>query len=258
MGDYLRLRGKIYLAKRDSSGNPGGFFYVGNSPKCDLGFEYDVTEHQESTTGQDLVDLRLRKAKKCTLSIMLEDIQSDNLKLLFYGEKVTQASGSYTGSNYDTFPAGLVVGQYVRLAKKNVSTFVLKDSAGTPATLVLNTDYKIVNAKAGIIQILGLGSYTQPFKSQYAYASTETVTFFQGSDSEYFLMQEGLNVTTSPFKECGSELYRVSLDPTKTFELISSGDNASQFEITGSVLRDAARSTDTDFGAFGRWLYLDA
>ncbi len=257
MGDYLRLRGRIYLAKRDADGNPGAFFFIGNAPKCDLALEYEVSEHQESTSGQDLVDLRIRKAKKGTISLVLEDIQIPNMQLLFYAENVTQASGSYTGGNYDTFASGLAVGDYVRLAKKNVSTLVIKDSTGSPVTLTLGTHYEITNAKMGIVKILSLSSLTQPLKAQYAYAETETVTMFQASDSEYFLMHEGLNVTTSPYKECGTELYRLSLDPTKTFELISSGESAAQFPIDGSVLRDAARATNSAFGAFGRFIYLD-
>jgi hypothetical protein len=248
-------RGKIYLATRDSNGNPGGFFFVGEAPKFDVGLETDTEEVQESTSGQDLTILRLRKAKKGTVAITLRDIQKENLKLLLSGASADQGSGSYASSNYDTFPTGLTVGQYVRLAKKNVSTLVIKDSAGTPATLVLDTDYSIVDADRGIVKILSLGAYTQPFKAQYSYAATKAVTMFTGSDSEFFLMFAGINTTTSPHTKADVELYRVSFDPAKALSLITT--EVASFDLDGSVLRDAARVDDSAFGGFGRFVYID-
>ncbi|HEX8773257.1 MAG TPA: hypothetical protein VF735_06590 [Pyrinomonadaceae bacterium] len=248
-------RGKIMMALRDSNGNPGAFYYVGETPKLDVNMEVEKEEVQESSSGNDLTMLTRRKAKKGKMSISLRDIQQANLRLLLSGENANQASGSYSGSNYDTFPTGLVVGDYVRLQKKNVSSFVLKDSAGSAATLVLDTDYEIVDADRGLIKILSLGSYTQPFKAQYSYALTKAVTMLTGTNPEYFVWLQGLNTTRSPFAKGDGEFYRVTFDPAKSLALITT--EVSSFEIEGDVLRDSTRVDNTAFGGFGRWVYVD-
>ncbi len=190
------------------------------------------------------------------MKITLEDIQKNNLLLAFAGTSQT-LSGSYSGSSYDTFDSTLAVGDIVKLKQFNVSTLVVKDSAGSPATLVLNTDYEIVDAKQGLIRILSLGSYTQPFRAQYAYASTSAVTGFTGSDDdEYYIYCALLNTEPSTDQAIGVEIYRVTFDPVKALALIN--DDMGQLELEGEVLRDSVRADDTNYGGFFRFIYADA
>lgn len=255
--NFFSGSGEILLAKRDSNGNPGAFFRVGNAPKFEVGMNIERTKHKDSRYGGRLEDRILSKTKSGTVKMTLEDIRKDVVALLLAGKKVSLGSGSYSGSSYDTFPSGLVVGSIVKLAKPNATSIVIKDSAGSPATLVANTDYRVLDAKHGLIEILSLGSYTQPFKAQYSYGATDVVTVFEAADDdEYSLYFAGLNEEANPDQKVGLDIYRIIFDPAKLLALIN--DDQSSFELEGSIFRDGTRADDTNFGGFARWYYIDA
>ncbi|MDQ1610336.1 MAG: hypothetical protein QOG00_267 [Pyrinomonadaceae bacterium] len=255
--NYASFQGKLYLAKRSSAGVNQAFRYLGNVPAGELALNVERRKHQESTTGKRLVDKIQTTTKAGRVKLTLEDIHKKNVALCFGGANVTLASGSYSGSNYDTFASGLVVGDIVKLTKPVASSIVVKDSAGSPATLVLNTDYKILDAKHGLIEILSLGSYTQPFRAQYSYAQTEAVTAYEaGDDDEYFLYCALVNTEASPDQAIGIEIYRIVFDPAAATQLINNEQGS--FPIEAEVLRDSTRADDTNYGGFFRWLFNDA
>jgi hypothetical protein len=254
--NYYSFQGKIYLGKRNASGVPVNMYFVGNAPKASLDLSVDRRKHKESTSGQRLTDKVTTTTKSGRLKITLEDIQKNNLLLAFAGTEQS-LSGSYTGANYDTFPTGLAAQGIVKLKQFNVSFFVLKDSAGSPATLVLDTDYEIVSAKHGLIRILNLGSYTQPFKAQYAYAATTVITGYTAADDEEWYVYCALNNDEpSTDQAIGMEIYRNIFDPVAALALIN--DEQGQLEMEAEVLRDATRADDTKYGGFFRWVYADA
>jgi hypothetical protein len=254
--NYYSFQGKIYLFKRNSSGGLTGGWFIGNSPKSELDLSVERRKHKESTSGQRTTDKIQTTTKSGRLKITFEDIQKKNLLLAF--SAVEQSlSGAYTSSNFDTFATGQVVGDIVKLKQFNISTLVVKDSAGTPATLVLDTDYEIVSAKHGLIRILSLGSYTQPFKAQYAYAATTVLTGFEGSDDEeYYIYCALTNTEATTDQAIGVEVYRNVFDPAAALALIN--DEQGQLELEAEVLRDSTRADDTKYGAFFRWIYADA
>lgn len=67
-------------------------------------------------------------------------------------------------------PAGLVAGDVITTNNKRISSVVITDSAGSPATLTLTTDYVITDAHDGIITLVNVTGFTQPFHVAYAYA----------------------------------------------------------------------------------------
>lgn len=256
--NYFSGQGDLLLAKRDSSGNPGAFWMIGNSPKFELSFSVERRKHQEARSGQRLVDKVQSTTKGGMVKFTLEDIRKDNIALAMSGNKVSLGSGSYSGSSYDTFPSGLVVGSIVKLAKPNAASIVVKDSAGSPATLVLNTDYKVLDADHGLIEILSLGAYTQPFRGQYSYAATDVITALEANDDdEYYLYFAGINTEGSPTdQKIGADVYRCVFNPTQLMALINNEQGS--FDIEGEVLKDLARSADANFGGFARLVYVDA
>jgi hypothetical protein len=255
--NYYSFQGGIYLYKRDASGNRTGGWFIGNAPKAELDLSVERTMHKESTSGQRLTDKVTTKTKKGRLKITFEDIQKKNLLLAFAGTEQS-ISGSFTGANYDTFTTGLAAGDIGKLQQFNVSTLVIKDSAsGTPATLVLDTDYKIHSAKHGLIEILNIGSYTQPFKAQYAYAATTVVTGYTAADDEEYYVYCALNNDEpSTDQAIGVEIYRNVFDPVAALALIN--DEQGQLEMEAEVLRDATRADDPKYGGFFRFVYADA
>jgi hypothetical protein len=255
--NYFSGQGDILLAKRNTAGNPGAFWMVGNAPKFEVTPSIERREHQESRSGSRLVDKVQSTTKGGAVSITIEDIRRDNVALLLSGSKVTLGSGSYTAGSPDTFPSGLVVGSIVKLARPNASTIVIKDSAGTPATLTLGTHYRVLDAAHGLVEILSLGALVQPFKAEYSYAATEAVTALTANDDdEYFLYFAGVNTEGSPDQKIGFTIYRVVFDAAELLALITADQGS--FDLAGRILRDEARSADANFGGFARFDYVTA
>lgn len=245
---YFSGQGSLYVATRDASGNATGFRDIGNVPMLKLSLETDVLEHKESRTGQRLTDLRLIRERRARVMVTLDSFTKANLMMLLYGTSSSVAGGTVSA---EALPSGLVAGDMVSLAFPLVDpaeAFTIVDSAGTPASLTENTHYK-VDKGAGMVTILNVGTFTQPFKASYKYKTEDVVPFFRQSTTERFLRFSGLNTANSD-KPVVVELYRVLFDPVKDFNLIN--DEFAQFELEGTVLYDSTRDTNSSLGGFGR------
>src|SRR5438045_2402618 len=135
--NYFSFQGKLYIAKRHATnGGPSeGYRFLGNAPTGEINLTVDRRTHKQSTSGQRLVDKVQTQIKEGRLKLTLEDIQAKNAALAFSGANVTIAAGTVTGSN-DTVPSGLVRYDIVKSKFPNISALVVKDSAGSPATLL--------------------------------------------------------------------------------------------------------------------------
>ena len=242
---YFSGRGKIFVAPRLTSGLPGPMRWFGNVPAAKINLQIEKKEHTESYSGQDLTDLIVRTAKKADVEFDLEDWSTDNLALLWHGNKSSIAASTVTAEVMPT----AAVGNYLRLKYGKVSSVVVKDSAGTPATLTLGTDYSISSADHGAIKILNLGAYVQPLKVDYAYALQSNVGMFQAALADQWVRFEGLN-TADTLKPVLIELYKVSFDPLSGMDLI--GSDALKMPMRGSALYDDLKVGDAVLGQFGR------
>jgi hypothetical protein len=249
----VSFQGAIYLAKNNSSGNPGPLWWVGNCPKAELAPSVERRKHRESFSGNRQIDRTRFKSRDAILNLTLEDISKDNIAVGLLGKKVTTAGGSITAETFQT----AAVGSVLKLKYPNASSIVITDSAGSPATLTLNTHYKILNAKTGLIEILSLGAFTQPFKAAYTAAAVSVITGMEGDDAdEYYLFCDLVNTEPSTDQAIGIEIYRCQIDPTKLLALIN--EDAGTFDIECSVMRELTRATDSEFGGYFRWIYNDA
>jgi len=249
---YFSGQGKVYLGTRNSDGTFNAPLFVGNVPSLSVNLDTDVVEHKESTTGKRLPDLRLTREQRATVQMTLEDINSDNLALMLHGTKRTIASSAVTN---EAMPTAMAVGSLYKAAQEGLSAISVVDSAGTPATLVLNTHYKVVDAAFGLIEILNIASFVQPFKINYTYAARTQVPIFDAAATERYIRYHGLN-TANTNKKVLVEIYRVLFDPAQNMQLIN--DDVAQWEMTGSCLYDASREGTTALGPFGRFSYVDA
>lgn len=243
-------QGKIYIGPRQVGGAAGAFRYVGNVRDFKFALATTTLEHKESVSGQRLTDQRLITEKKSTVSGVLEDFNIDNLALALYGTKATQAGSTVTA---EALPLALVIGDYVRTKYPNITAVVVKDSTGSPATLVLNTDYEITSAKHGTIKILNLGSYVQPFKVDYTYASHSHVPMFNTAAPERWIKFDGINTADSN-KEVLVEFYRCLLDPLSELAVIQ--DDYGTLPLAGSALYDDTKLADAYLGQFGRFVQI--
>jgi hypothetical protein len=241
---YFSGQGKVRIAQRDASGNALAFRYLGNCSALTLSPTTDVLTHKESVTGQRLTDLRLLREKNVNLNIQMQEFSAGNLAQGFYGASSVIAGSTVVAEEFPT----VAVGDFVRTAQQDLTNIVVKDSDGAPATLVLDTDYRIESAKHGTIEFLNLGAYTQPFTIDYTYAGATNINMFTQALPERWMRFEGLNTADSNAPVL-IEVFRVALDPINEAQLIS--DEILNMELPGSALYDSTKDNDAVLGQFG-------
>ncbi len=246
MSYYASFQGRVYLGKRDLAGNPIDIRSPGNVADLSLALKTDTLEHYESQTGQRSLDHRMVKQKSATVNLTIEEFTKENLALALYGNVVTGTTGTVTDEPVGN--ATPMLGDRYVLAHPKVASLVVKDSAGTPATLTLGTHYT-ADSDFGAIQFLDLTGFTAPFKASYAFGAVEEVGIFTQPLPERYVRFEALNTAKGNAKFL-IELYRVAFDPLKKFDLISNDYN--KFELEGSLLADSTKPYDAALGQFGR------
>jgi hypothetical protein len=242
---YFSGQGRVYIANRDSNGNPLALRWLGNVPELKVSLNVETIEHTESYSGQRLTDLSLIKKKDGEFTCAIEDFSIENLELTLYGQTSSVTAGTVTN---EALPTGVVAGGIYLLANQFVSSVVVKDSAASPATLTAGTHYK-VHAEQGAIEFLNVAGFTQPFKVDYSYGAAMRLAMFKSAKPEVWLRFDGLN-TADGNKRVIVDLYRVVLNPTKDLSLI--GDELQKFELSGKVLADTTKSDTGPLGLFGR------
>lgn len=247
---YFSGQGKVYAAPRGVGGAAGAFKFLGNVPELSVAMATSVIEHKESTSGSRITDQRIVKENKASCSMVLEEFNANNLVMALYGTTTAITGSTVTG---EAFPSGLVAGDFVRTKFPKISAVTIKDGAGSPVTLVAGTDYAIESANHGLIRIISVGTYVQPFTINYTYAASTDVTMFSSAPAERYLRFEGLN-TADGNNAVLVELYRVLFDPLKNFGMIQ--DDLAKFQLDGGVLYDTTRIADSQLGGFGRVMLL--
>jgi hypothetical protein len=243
MSELFSLQGRLYSAIRNpTTGRPGALTDLGNVSKAESTLTPTISDKFDSRSGLRVLIGRLMKERKGELNMTMDEITLENLALALFGAQVPVVGGTVTA---EVFPAGLVVGDSVALAKQGVSALVVTDSAVTPAVLVAGTDYKLVGSIVTMLTVTG----TQPFKAAYTYAAQTIVTMMTSvKPPERYIVFDGLD--TNEGVGVHAELYRVQFLPAKTFSLID--PDWGGFDMTASVLYDELNADDTDFGGFGR------
>jgi len=245
---YYSGQGRCFIGDSELE----GLRKVGNVPALVISLSVETLEHKESHSGQRLTDKRLQIGKTANVTITLENFKKENLALALYGTVDEEAASSAVDEAFtDDSP---VVNYVYPLDHQQVSNVVVEDSAGTPATLIEDTDYE-VNYEHGSIEILNLGSYVAPFTASYDYAAVSRVGMFAETPPERFMRFEGLN-TAETDEPVLVELYKVKLDPLAELGLIT--DEITQLELTGTALLDSSRSVSADLSQFGRAVFIPA
>jgi len=251
--------GQVFAGLRDAvTGLPKGMFPFGNCPKVEVAMNIERRKHKDSRTANRTQDKVQTVTKGGEFRVTLEDIARKNVGLYLSGNQVTIAASSYSSGSPDiSNDSALAVGSIWKLRKPNVSSLVIKDSTGSPVTLTLGTHYRIASAKDGLVEILSLASLTQPLKAEYSYAQTIVVTGLSADDNlEYYIYCAVTNTEPTTDQSLGFHCYRVVFNPAQVMSLINSDQGS--FELVGEILRDPVLASDTQFGEFCRWDFLDA
>ena len=165
--NYTLGRGNIYFARFTEGEVPGPFRFVGNTPEISLTVETEDLEHTSSDAGVNQVDDRVALSVTRTGTMVMDDIQDENLALFFFGSRSMEttasgdASGSpedFTGVNVDdVLQLGLSDTNRVGVRNVSVTSVALTDDpAGDRApvaALTEGTNYS-VDAMNGFVTIL--------------------------------------------------------------------------------------------------------
>ncbi|WKZ15432.1 MAG: hypothetical protein QY317_16170 [Candidatus Jettenia caeni] len=163
---YLIGGGKLYF----NAGGNTGFRDLGNIVNISLTKAIKDLEHYAAASGKKLLDKKVVIESKIGLKFKLDEFDKDNLDMIFLGDGAADASYS-SGSVVDEAITGYIDRVFFT-AKGGISAVVITNDAGN-ITYVADTDYKIIDATKGIIEILSGGAISngQALKVDYSYAA---------------------------------------------------------------------------------------
>lgn len=244
---FFSGQGPTFAAPIDvTTGKIGAMFDLGNLASVELALATTEITDKESKSGNRLVAARVETEVNTKFTIVLKEPVLANLELMVRGTRVSNTGAAVVDEINSQ--SNLAVGDFLITKFQNISAITVKDSAGSPATLVLNTDYSVESVKFGRLKILNLGTYVQPFKVSYTYANRVIVPFFNRLASNYFIHMEGINTIDST--NFLAQLYNTRVSPAEAFPLLN--DEFGRYTLTGSSIIDPFRESDPNFGRFGR------
>jgi hypothetical protein len=207
--------------------------------------EIQTSEHTESFSGQRLPYGRMTTKKSANTTLTLFEMRPEVLALALYANRVETVAGTVTA---ETLPDDLAVGDLTVLDHPMVSGLVLTDSTGTPVTLDEGEDYALENPTSGLVRILDTSGFTQPFKAAYSYASVTDTLILTTTPPERWVQMVGVNTLND--EPVIVDLYRVRFEPASQLPLHN--EEFGSFELSGSLLVDAALAANANLGGFGR------
>lgn len=207
----------------------------------------EFIEHVSKRSSIAKKDLKVVRMVSATGKMVCAKHSADLLKKYLYASKTTVTGGSFSATAFAKTSAA--VGDILPLpgGKTNVTSLVITDSAGSPATLVLGPDYEISQGKSSI-KILNLGSYTQPFKAAGTEAAGSQVNLFQSPPALQGLRFEGLNKANND-AVIVIDLPKIQISPAAEWGLLNDGSDVNKYEIDFEILED---STNANY-PFGRY-----
>jgi hypothetical protein len=251
---YYYGQGKVYSRPYGSN---GPWRWWGDLSKLTFGGKSEMVKHKESFSGSKALTRSFPIGKEMSLKGTLHQLDSNALAQQLWGAKSAIAGGAVTG---ETFPTGLVVGDIVKLdhggitSVSGVSTLIVTDSAGSPAPLTRGTHYS-ADDRFGSVEILALGSFTQPFKGAYTHAGGTQVNFMTQAQPILEFRYEGINLA-----EQGApvivEFYKAATDTMEELALITDGTDVAGTSFSADVLLDGSKPVDSALGQFGRHIQV--
>lgn len=206
----------------------------------EISFAAERIEHiskRQSVARKDLKIVRMISGSgKMTCS-------SQNIALLktyLFATQTTVTGGAFAATAFAD--ALLAVSDIAPIPgnKTKISSLVITDSAGSPATLVLGTDYE-ADADAGVIKILSVGAYTQPFKAAGSEAAGTALNLAATQPGVKGMRFKGINIANANAIEIVN-LPKIDFDPTTAWTLVGDGNEVNKYELNFEILEDTANA----------------
>lgn len=203
---------------------------------------------KESVSGQRLDIAELETSKGLQVGLTMQQFDRATLAKAFFATSTLQSG---TTVSEELLPEGLAVGGYAFLKHPNASNIVITDSdSGGPTTLTAGTNYKVVDADQGVIQILDLATLVQPFKVAYEYADYGNIAAFTATSVRTGLIFTGRNQDGDKARLIIPQL---SLAINGDFSWIS--DEASELQMQGRAFY--TEQLDEPNSLYGPFMRID-
>jgi hypothetical protein len=245
--DYLMLQGECWIGDRAADGTVATFVSVPEIDELSLAITPTQATHVSKRQSMQEEDLDVTVGVTIAGSLKFSTATAALLQQALFGAKAAVGAGTITSASLGT----RAVGDWVKIPGdyRDITLTYIKDSAVSPATLVNGTDYKI-DLAAGMINILSLGSYTQPFLVTGTAGVGTGVGLMNNRQGEKWLRFKGINVADGD-NSVTVDLYKVQISPTKALQLLATGNTPTVLEVDFKVLKDTTKLSSAIFGQLG-------
>lgn len=243
-------QGTASWAERDQDGVVGAHYPMGRVPTVGILAAMTLYEERDTESGSRALTNRTPQAKDLTGEFTLESFTPTHLARRYYGEAAVNDGGSVTAEVVKNFVSGALAYTQNRKITSNagVTTLILTDSAGTPATLN-GTHYKLLDPDFGEISVVSATGLTLPIKAAYTYGETvRTGILTDKSMREFELCIKMLNTYTN--SKLMITLYRTQIEASGMNELIQEkGVESGKLKFV--CMEDPTKPLDAVLGRFG-------
>jgi hypothetical protein len=249
--DYTLGRGIVLFAPLVSN-IPGAYRDLGNAPEFNISIETETVEHQSSRQGLRVVDKEVVISQKLSLSLTLDELNHENLALVFSGESTTFTNPAIAGFAEHEMIAAVELGRHYDIknaagarAYDVLTADLLVENADTPGVLVENTDYTLDSATGTLFFLssaTGISAGEAVDVTLTARPAAGTVDEVRGlSTSAVVGALKFISINpANADKKVEYQFHQVSLKPTGDFSLIS--DEFTTMTLEGAAERNLIAS----------------
>ncbi len=252
---YFIASGDLKFALLDpTTGLPLAWTDIGEAPMVEWDANVEFADAWSTgKAGPNLQNLHVPIKRTGGLTVMALEKLATNMEQFWHGAKSSEAAGSYTGN--EAFPSSTIAnGDTYMLpgGHVGVSAVVIKDSAGTPATVATNK-YSVNDA--GFITFLDISGYTQPFKAfSYSYKLSTIVKILSQTPPEVAVFFDGNNLAQSG-QRIRAIFDRIAFAPAtkislKAGSVTGTGNTPQDYELKGVPLLGSGKVATDGYGEY--------
>lgn len=245
--DYNLGRGALYFSSLVAS-LPDAYRHLGNAPEFNISVEVETLEHQSSLQGLRVVDKEVIISQKISVSVQLDELNSENVALFFSGVAVTFANAvAVAGFSSHVMIASIALGRWydivdssgVRVYNIDASDLSTVTASGA-GSLTITDDYLVdetfgrifINADGGVAGIAAGETLTVVLDAKAGAGTVDEVRALTQTNVVGALKFIGENPANND-EEIEYQFHQLSLKPEGDFGQIS--DEYTQMGFTGTA-----------------------
>jgi hypothetical protein len=237
---YSYNRGHLWMGDAIAGGMPSSFpVDIAAIDTFEVTLTPEYVEHMNKQSSVALKDVKALSGMSASGKITCSQRHLALLTKWLYASNTTIAGGAFSATAFVKNPA--IVGDILNVPgnKTKITSLVITDSAGSPVTGTLGTDYE-ADPDAGVIKILTLANLTtQPLKAAGTEGAVTGVNFFQSPPALQGIRFMGINILNSNAVEI-VDLPKVQFSPAGAWQMIGDGNENAKFEWDFEILSDTS------------------